>query len=523
MKKEFLFSDGKLATHSKTSKNTSIKENATNEKWKILIVDDDPEVHDVTKLTLSKLRFKNRKLFFLDAYNIEETKTVLAQHPDTAVIFLDVVMETEHAGLDLVRYIREDIQIYSTRIILRTGQPGQAPEEDVILNYDINDYKAKTDLTSQKLRTTTISALRGYKDIIALENNRRGLSMILESSESLFHLNSMQQFSSAVLMKLSSFLQIRPNGLICTQETPSNACPSEDLSIVAATGEFTYKAGTKVSEILHDRQDLETLLEAKQQRTSLFREDHTALYIPIEQGRDVYAFLKGYIPPTTLNKQLLQVFCSKISVGFENIRLYEALRQNNLDLEKRVEERTEELQKANQELKRMATTDALTGAANRRYLMDAGQKEIERSKRYGHIFSVLIFDIDYFKKINDQYGHLLGDEALKKLVIETQAQLREEDLLGRYGGEEFVVLLPETDSGTAYHAAERLRKIVENISVSHEKGEFSFTISLGVASLTDDIFTLLDLLNLADQALYTAKEQGRNRTILYSDIDLTSD
>ncbi|MCF8483276.1 MAG: response regulator [Rhodospirillum sp.] len=145
--------------------------------WKILIVDDDPEVHLITRTVLSKVRFKGRGLNLLSAHSAAEAKQVFAQHGDIAAILLDVVMESEDAGLRLVHYIREDLGNRATRIILRTGQPGQAPEREVIVNYDINDYKAKTELTAQKLFTTIVSALRAFDDILELETGREQLRL----------------------------------------------------------------------------------------------------------------------------------------------------------------------------------------------------------------------------------------------------------------------------------------------------------------------------------------------------------
>ncbi len=143
--------------------------------WKIMIVDDEPAIHDVTRLAISKISFQNKGLVFIDAYSGEEAKRLILEHPDTALVLLDVVMETDDAGLQVARYIREEAKNHFVRIVLRTGQPGQAPETEIILNYDINDYKEKTELTKQKLLTTIISCLRSYNDIVTIEHNRQQL------------------------------------------------------------------------------------------------------------------------------------------------------------------------------------------------------------------------------------------------------------------------------------------------------------------------------------------------------------
>ncbi|MBD2059107.1 MarR family transcriptional regulator [Oculatella sp. FACHB-28] len=133
--------------------------------WKILIVDDDVEVHEVTKLALSDFTFENKTLTFISAYSAQEAKQLIQAHPDTAIVFLDVVMETEDAGLQVIPYIREELDNPIVRIILRTGQPGQAPENVVAVNYGIDDYKTKTELTSQKLFITVITALRAFSTL----------------------------------------------------------------------------------------------------------------------------------------------------------------------------------------------------------------------------------------------------------------------------------------------------------------------------------------------------------------------
>jgi PAS domain S-box-containing protein len=143
--------------------------------WKILVVDDDIEVHSITGLVLKDFVYKDRPLHLLYAASAATAKALLIQNPDTAIILLDVVMETETAGLDLVNDIRTNLNNTTTRIILRTGQPGQAPERDVIVRYDINDYKAKTDLTSDKLFTCIISSLRSYENILTIQRHREEL------------------------------------------------------------------------------------------------------------------------------------------------------------------------------------------------------------------------------------------------------------------------------------------------------------------------------------------------------------
>jgi CheY-like chemotaxis protein len=137
--------------------------------WRVLIVDDDVDVHVVTKFSLSNACFMGRRLSFLHAYSGEEALTTLRNNPDVALVLLDVIMETSDAGLRVANQIRTELKNELVRIVLRTGQPGQALEHSIILDYDINDFWCKTDLTTRKLFTTVISSLRNYADLQQLQ------------------------------------------------------------------------------------------------------------------------------------------------------------------------------------------------------------------------------------------------------------------------------------------------------------------------------------------------------------------
>ena len=139
-----------------------VSEDTPTESWKVLIVDDEAEVHTATDIALRKFVFQNTSLKFISAYSAKEATQLIQEHPDVAIILLDVIMETDDAGLNFVKYVREVLGNQLVRIILRTGQPGQVPEKSIIIDYDINDYKTKTELTTSKLYTTVLTALRSF-------------------------------------------------------------------------------------------------------------------------------------------------------------------------------------------------------------------------------------------------------------------------------------------------------------------------------------------------------------------------
>ena len=151
--------------------------------WRILIVDDDVDVHVVTKFALSNTNFQGRRLSFLHAYSAKEALSKLRDTPDIALVLLDVMMETADAGLRFARQVREDLHNELVRIVLRTGQPGQALEHSIIVDYDINDFWSKTDLTTRKLFTTVIASLRAYSTLAAAAQARDAATAELERAQ----------------------------------------------------------------------------------------------------------------------------------------------------------------------------------------------------------------------------------------------------------------------------------------------------------------------------------------------------
>ena len=171
--------ENKLETEFETSSDIEL---AGKREWKILVVDDEEDVHTVTHLTLDDFIFEGKPVKILDAYSADEAFELIKSRSDIAIALLDVVMETTTAGLELVHRIRDELDNHFIRIILRTGQPGYAPEREVVINYDINDYKSKTELTSEKIFTLVTSGLRAYKSLLSLESYRRDLQKKVEDA-----------------------------------------------------------------------------------------------------------------------------------------------------------------------------------------------------------------------------------------------------------------------------------------------------------------------------------------------------
>ena len=292
--------------------------------WRLLVIDDDDEVHRVTRFALRGVEIEGRPLELLHAHSAREGETLLRRQRDIACILLDVVMETPDAGLSLVQVIREVIGNTMVRIILRTGQPGQAPERSVILEYDINDYKAKTQLTAQQLFTCTVAALRSYEDLITIDANRRGLEKIIEASSSLSKTRSMKLFAAGVLTQLSAIVGAGPDAILCVQRGDIRRTDSEGLYVLAGSGRYEQL----INEPLDDHVEPEIAEEIRRclaERQNIFHQTHAAMYINTLNGRENVVYMSSDRALNRLDQRLIELFCDKITVGFENIYLYEQL------------------------------------------------------------------------------------------------------------------------------------------------------------------------------------------------------
>ncbi|TMJ35112.1 MAG: DUF3369 domain-containing protein [Alphaproteobacteria bacterium] len=315
-------------------------------RWKIAVIDDDPAVHDGTRFALGDYRLNSEGLEILSAYSAIEGRELLRSHPDVAVVLLDVIMESDTAGLDLVEFIRQELKNETVRIILRTGQPGQAPERRVIVDYDINDYKAKTELTADKLFTALTAALRGYQQLQRMVETRRGLEIIIEAASTLFDFKSMQRLAEGVLTQIASLLNVDCAGILVLRE-PQNS--HESFSVLAGSGCYSRFIGTDASEIID--YDLRRLVdEAFIRRQHEFSSRHSVLYINTLSGREVVVVLQAARQLSDTDRALVEIFCSRLSIAFDNVILYEQLQRANLRLEERVAERTQDLTTANRRL-----------------------------------------------------------------------------------------------------------------------------------------------------------------------------
>jgi len=316
-------------------------------KWKIAVIDDDQAVHEGTRFALSDYTLNGQGLEILSAYSAVEGRALMRQNPDVAAVLLDVIMETDIAGLDLVEYIRNEIRNETVRIILRTGQPGQAPERRVIVQYDINDYKAKTELTADKLFTSLTAALRSYQQLERMVQTRRGLEIIIDAASTLYDFRSMQRLAEGVLTQLASLLNVDCAGILVLRDDGSKQ--RDEFSVLAGSGCYSRFIGSAGSRSLDP--DLRAMVEAAfKRRKHEFADQRTVLYVRTGSGREVVVLLQAERQLSETDRSLVEIFGSRLSIAFDNVILYQQLHEANTQLEDRVAQRTRALMQANRRL-----------------------------------------------------------------------------------------------------------------------------------------------------------------------------
>ncbi|MCW8108823.1 DUF3369 domain-containing protein [Alteromonas ponticola] len=325
--------------------------------WKVLVVDDEPEVHAVTKLALSDFILNGKRLKFISAYSGAEAKKLFREHDDIAVVLLDVVMETDEAGLEVTQFVRDELDNHFTRIILRTGQPGQAPEKHVIINYDINDYKSKTELTAQKLFTVIIAALRSYRDIISIEENRAGLEKIIDASTDLFATYSLEKFIQGLIQQLSSILGCAKDAAYITTAVvlpkPFGKHTTDDLYVFAGNGEYADKEGLKLKAAV-DENVYALCKEALRTKQIVYGEDYVVAYCDSKNRNGSLLYLTGLSRKVgETDKRLVKLFSDNVQIAFENLLLTNEIEDTQREVIERLSKALDHEPQGNRHIERM--------------------------------------------------------------------------------------------------------------------------------------------------------------------------
>jgi diguanylate cyclase (GGDEF)-like protein len=448
--------------------------------WRVLIIDDDADVHSATVFALGNVEMQHRPLEFLHAYTAAEARELLTHEHNIAVILLDVVMEQQDAGLQLVRHIREVLGMTEVRIILHTGQPGYAPELDAIRDFDINDYKTKSELTRIKLFTAVTSAIRSYEQICAINASRRGLDLILRASTELMALQGLPNFATCVMMQVAKLLNVKPHGLFCARERAHSA--DLDIPVIAAVGKYSGYLNQQVAGI-GDVRLADTLLPALTERRNIYGRDSTVLYFVGNAGRDFVVFLDTGKPLNEIGRRLLEVFCSNIAVGLDNVVLVSRLHN-------------------------FAFYDELSKLPNRTQLVDVIDETL--SATTGSDITLALVDIDHFSALSDALGHQFGDLLLIAIAARLQSHLSDQLIVARVGGDTFSVLGDGAKVNPVTIGA------LFNAPFCIDENEVQISATIGLLRLSDHTGTGADAIKNANIALKRAKMQQRSGHFYFS-------
>jgi diguanylate cyclase (GGDEF)-like protein len=452
--------------------------------WRVMIVDDDADVHSTTTFALGSLEVHGRRLEFLHAYSAAEARELLGREGDIAVILLDVVMEDADAGLHLVRHIRETLARHDLRIILRTGQPGYAPEMDAIRGYDINDYRTKSELTRTKLYTSVASAIRAYEQIRALEASRQGLAEVVRANAELMALRSIGAMADGILREAARLIGQPAPGLMCSCVGGVQAAGWE---VLAATGTC---AGMAPSGLLPAAGEgaAAAIRQALAEQRHLFGERHLTLYFGGKAHSDFAAWIELAQPLDPLRRGLLELFASNIAVGLDNVALLT-------------------------DLQRAAFYDPLTGLPNRTRLVELIDGGLARGREQADSVAdqvLCLVDLDHFAEINDALGHQFGDALLVAVARRLRAQLHPRLQLARIGSDIFCVL-----GDAAEVDPEGLHSLFA-APFSIEGQDVQVSGTLGLVRLAEHDGSGVDALKDADIALKRAKSRQRGGHFYFS-------
>jgi diguanylate cyclase (GGDEF)-like protein len=454
----------------------SVESGKPEKAWLVLIVDDEQDVHDVTELSLRGMLVEDREIQFLHAYTCAQARQIVADHPDIAVILLDVVMESHDAGLQLVQVVRKELARSSVRIVLRTGQPGFAPEIETIQKYDINDYRTKTELTQVRLYTSMAGAIRSYRHLVAMEETRRGLEVVVQASTELSQVRGVALFAKGMVIQLCALMNIQPDGLVCAR---SGNTAEDGAIVIVATGIYAPLMATSV-EHMPQTPIRNAIEKSLQSRASVFGQN-TVLYFPGAGESGMAAFVDA-APLSATDQHLIQVFCSSMTVGLENVLLHEKIFS-------------------------LAYQDPLLGIPNRNRFVDIVDAQLQRPDGV----AVALIDLDDFAGDNAMFGHSFGDELLRAFSARLARMLGPEVVIARLSGDTFAAV-----GNTEHLNPDALgRCLTEPLLVQSLMMVVSATC--GLVRLTAPASDGAEILKQAYVALKLAKSQHRGACMYYSD------
>lgn len=453
-----------------------ISHRALTRSWRILLVDDDEDVRLTTMHVLKGAIILGRPLQFLQAGSAAEARVLLQHERDIAVALVDVVMESDDAGLRLVKFIREEVGLLDTRIVLRTGQPGYAPEQEVIRDYDINDYKTKSELTSSRLFATLTAALRSYAQLCTINANSRGLEVIVSASAELMTVLDFREFANRVMQHINSLLAFPAEGFVCCHEEEDDI-----YRINFATDKFSAYDGRSLDAI-DDEAASAAISAAIVGQNSHYLPDCAALFIRSSLGRDMVVFFALQTPIEDYEHQLLDVFCANITVCLDNAALVGRLHDQ-------------------------AYFDPLSRLPNRASFVEK-IKAVFGTEAAAQLTLAMV-DIDHFSEANDAFGQIYGDRLLRAIAIRLSSAVGSNVILARVAGDTFGLLGPDDIVNPAFLSSLfRTDFVVDG-------NDHAVSATFGLAQLSE-----VDSVNYAMQdasiALKRAKLENRGHYCYYT-------
>ena len=443
--------------------------------YTILVVDDDQELRATTVQLL-----RNDGHTLLEAANGPDAIRLCQDH-SVHLMLLDYYMPGL-TGEDVIRHVRSfDSEL---QIVLQTGYASEKPPRQMMRDLDIQGFHDKSE-GPDKMLVWVDAALKTFRHMRAIQASRTGLDYILKATPELHRLQPLDDLLKGILLQIQGLIGFNSACVATAEDGLVSLVEDQALTIRIGTGRFASKAWESLTP---EEQDLV-------HTAVLTGECHlgSQVILPLKAGmRSVGVVLVDNPVQSESDRHLLEIFAAQAAVAIENVRLYT-----------------------------LATTDDLTGLMNKRPWLNRLSETVLLAARGEMATSVLVLDLDHFKSVNDRYGHLAGDRVLRAVGLQLRESLRSTDVSGRYGGEEFVVILPQTGEAGCLVIAERTRSAIETLQIPWEGETLRVTVSIGCATLSpvkpEEAMSWqrqepdVELLARADAALYVAKREGRNR------------
>lgn len=471
LESDFLFAGQSLAQEADELPNESL------DAWTILVVDDEPEVHKVTHMALENVVISGKRLKFINAYSAREATELLKQHNDIAVAILDVVMETDDAGLRLIQTIRDTLRLKDLRIILRTGQPGHAPEEEVVINYEINDYVTKTELTRNRLLTSLCAAIRSFQQIKLIKDSKEFLKNLTMMNSSLIEQKSFASFVRKLVLLSVDLFKAKGPGifLLNSSEQRTNV---DKFYIEYSNDDLFSFVGQSCREIIPSH-DVDLIKLCLQKQRSIIEQDRLILHIPSKSCVGVLVIYESQRENT--REELVESFVSNMASDLDNSLLL-----------KKVSD--------------IAFLDELTKLPNRSRFIQHLDEFVEQDSS---LDTVMLLDVEHFSDINDGLGQEAGNALLVSLAERLCRQLGNDVIICRVGADIFGLI------GTPDTLAEDKVLAIFDLPFKVNDNQIPVNARIGVCRKPDSSESGLTVIKHANIALNRAKKDSQTRCNVY--------